>query len=101
MNDPAGRTRRADMVTPEVDIDPIDPTGYPPHVKIEQVGRWTYRITVHHQLLMWTYGHALGRRRAERKARRALSWYLRMQQREARTAVITMNDIATNRQEQP
>lgn len=80
---------------PEVTIEFTDepyPGDEQPEAEIQQVGRWTYRVSVSHGLL--TYGpdgygwHILGRRRAERKAERALARYIRKQAREAEVVVV-------------
>lgn len=76
-----------------------------PRAEIRQIGRWTYRVSVHHGVTVWGPNgccwHVYGRRRAERKARRVLTSYLRMQQRHAMPlAAVTVNDL-TDRQEQP
>lgn len=75
-----------------------------PRAEIRQIGRWTYRVSVHHGVTVWGPNgccwHVYGRRRAERKARRVLASYLRMQQRGAQTAAVTVNDL-TDRKEQP
>jgi hypothetical protein len=55
-----------------------------PYAEITQVGRWTYAIRLHFDLVMtepaW---HRLGLKRAERKARKELARHL---QREGRSA---------------
>jgi hypothetical protein len=54
----------------------------PPYAEITQVGRWTYSIRLHFDLMMtepaW---HRLGRRRAESKARKELARHLRREGR--------------------
>jgi hypothetical protein len=54
-----------------------------PRAEIEQTGRWTYRITVHHGMIQWGLDGvgwtAFGRKRAERKARKVLRKYLQRQ----------------------
>jgi hypothetical protein len=51
----------------------------PPHAQIKRVGRWTYSVIVEHGLISWGPKgypwHVLGRKRAERKARRVLRRY--------------------------
>lgn len=56
-----------------------------PRAEVQQIGRWTYRVSVIHGICSWGpdgYGwHVLGRRRAARKARKALARYLRQEVR--------------------
>lgn len=56
----------------------------PPRVEIHRIGRWTYAVIIKHGLIQYgpNGGHwlVLGRKRAERKARRVLRRY---EQREA------------------
>ena len=61
----------------------------PATAEITQVGRWTYSVEIRCGLSCTDWGHALGRRRAERKARRALARYRLMLQRGQNRTVIT------------
>ena len=69
--------------------EPLPPPNYldecEPEARIEQAGRWTYSVYVTHGLmsigpngLPWL---RLGRKRAERKARRELARYKRQEAR--------------------
>lgn len=53
----------------------------PSEAHIERRGRWTYLVSVHHGITIWAPDgigwYVLGRRRAERKARRVLARYVR------------------------
>lgn len=48
----------------------------PPEAVIEQVGRWTWRVHICRGISSSGEWHVLGRRRAEKKARRELGRYL-------------------------
>ena len=54
-----------------------------PCAEIEQTGRWTYTVTVHHGMIQWGPNGAgwivFGRKWAERKARKVLRQYLQRQ----------------------
>lgn len=56
-----------------------------PYAEIEQYGRWTWIVSVHHGPIQWgpdgVGWFVLGRRRAERKAQRALARYVAERQR--------------------
>jgi hypothetical protein len=60
---------------------------HPPHAVVERVGRWTYIVAVEHGMCRWGldgYGwFVIGRKRAERKARKVLARYHRIQLRHA------------------
>lgn len=62
------------------------------HAEIRQVGRWTYRVSIHDGCLVYGpdgYGWRVwGRRRAERKARRELAQYLRREEHVAERVII-------------
>jgi hypothetical protein len=58
---------------------------HPPHAVVERVGRWTYVVAVESGMTRWGargYGwFVLGRKRADRKARKVLRRYHRDQAR--------------------
>lgn len=58
----------------------------PPKVKIERIGRWSYRLTLFHTLTRQDEAVVLGRERARRKAGRMLARYERERQRAAEWA---------------
>lgn len=78
---------------PPPDKSWMKPHG-PPEARIERTGRWKYYVTVHHGITTWGPGGrgwaVLGRRRAERKARRLLTQYVRQLQREDDIQVLTL-----------
>lgn len=58
-----------------------------PYAKVKQIGRWTYRVTVHHGLMQWGPDGGgwyvsgwRARERAERKASKVLLAYWRTQE---------------------
>lgn len=59
----------------------------PPHAKVQQVGRWRYRIYISHGMMQYGPGgygwHRYGLERAKRKGARELAKYLRMNERHA------------------
>ncbi len=75
---------------------PIEPPARPnlkegkPYAEVKKIGRWTYKVSVHHGVMVWgpSYGgpggwFVLGEKRAHRKASRVLRAYRRS---EARTS---------------
>ncbi len=81
---------------------PPDRVREEPYAEITQVGRWRYRIEIHHDLMVLTPpSHRYGRQRAERCARRQLARYVRQQQRETNPTRITADqaDRATARED--
>jgi len=76
--------------------------GSPPEARIRRAGRWTYYVEVHHGMIQWgpngSGWFVLGRRRAERKARRLLAAYVREMGRDRDVHIVTLGPY---RQEYP
>lgn len=62
----------------------------PPEAEIRRAGRWTYHVAVVHGWLSYGPYTTLGRRWAERTARRRLAAYLRKAARHRNVQTITI-----------
>lgn len=61
-------------------------TSEKPYAEIEQAGRWTWTVRLGHGLSQYDHGWlCLGRRHAERKARRVLRRHIARESRRARS----------------
>lgn len=69
----------------------LERTG--PYATVEQIGRWTYHVSVHHDLVVLTPGHfVLGHNRARRKAERELLRYVESQRRSTAVERVRLAD---------
>ncbi len=71
-----------------------EPTA--PHAEVEQVGRWTYLVSVHDGLTVWGPAgigwRVFGRRRARRKAEKVLLRYVELRRRRASVERVRLAD---------